>query len=306
MFIKKLIAPYPAVGSKTSRYYLSVIAALFVGGFLWLFQPFEMAELQASQRLTQAAAYGGVTFVMVFFNVGLLPDFFPVIFKSRSWTVLSEITFEIYNLLCIMVGNTFMHAFLLNEPFKFEVLKAFFIPTFSIGFFPVIFYVLYRQIVLEKENVAISNEIQPLVTHHLEFEKDQSALNTTEQKQHIVTLSSEDGREEYTLSITDILYLESAANYVELVYYTEGNSKPQKMLFRNTMKNIEAMLSAYPDVFLRCHRSFIVNIEFIKLVKGNSQGINLFLADGIDYIPVSRTNIPQLKALLDTDNLSLK
>jgi hypothetical protein len=302
MLLKKLLAPYPAIGHKGSRYLLPLLAGFFVGSFLWLFEPFEMRELPKDERLIQAAAYGLVTFVAVLFNVGFLPDLFPVIFRSKTWTVLSEILFEIYNLLCITVGNTFMHAYLMHEPFRFEVLQAFFLPTFSIGFFPVVFYVLYRQIVLEKENIAISNDIQPLVVHHHEAEKVHT-VNVIETPQTI-TLSSEDGKEEFTLPIAEVLYLESAANYVELVYKVPNADKPKKMLFRNTMKNIEAMLAAYPQVFLRCHRSFIVNIEQIKTVKGNSQGVNLMLGDGIDYVPVSRTNIPRLKELLGEGELA--
>jgi hypothetical protein len=303
MLLNKLLAPYPPVGNKKQRYYLSIIAGLFVGSFLWLFSPFEMADLPKDEKATQAAAYGLVTFVTVFFNVGVLPDIIPSFFKSRSWSVLHEILFEVYNLLCITVGNTFMHAYLMHEPFKFKVLQAFFLPTFSIGFFPVVFYVLYRQIVLEKENVAISNAIQPLVIYHHDIEKVHSDSAVAASSSQIITLSSDDGKEEYSLPVPNIIYLEAAANYVELVYWSEGSDKPKKMLFRNTMKNIEAMLSDYPQVFLRCHRSFVVNIEQIKTVKGNSQGVNLFLGDGIDYVPVSRTNIPKLKQLLDTDSL---
>lgn len=303
MLLNKLLAPYPPVGNKKQRYYLSIIAGLFVGSFLWLFRPFEMADLPKDEQASQAAAYGLVTFITVFFNVGVLPDIIPSFFKSRSWSVLHEILFEVYNLLCITVGNTFMHAYLMHEPFKFKVLQAFFLPTFSIGFFPVVFYVLYRQIVLEKENVAISNAIQPLVIHHHEIEKGHSDSAIATSFSQIITLSSDDGKEEYSLPAPNIIYLEAAANYVELVYWFEGSDKPKKMLFRNTMKNIEAMLSDYPQVFLRCHRSFVVNIEQIKTVKGNSQGVNLFLGEGIDYVPVSRTNIPKLKQLLDTDSL---
>lgn len=302
MLLKKLLAPYPAVGHKGSRYLLPVLAGFFVGFFLWLFEPFQMGELPQDQRFFQSMAYGLVTFVAVLFNVGFLPDLFPVIFRSKTWTVLSEILFEVYNVLCITVGNAFMHAYLMHEPFRFEVLQAFFLPTFSIGFFPVVFYVLYRQIVLEKQNIAISNDIQPLVVHHLEAEKvHTSHIIETPQT---ITLSSEDGKEEFTLPVDDVLFLESAANYVELVYIVLNADKPKKMLFRNTMKNIETMLSAYPQVFLRCHRSFIVNIEQIKQVKGNSQGVNLMLGEGIDYVPVSRTNIPRLKELLGEGELA--
>jgi len=306
MFLNKLLAPYPPVGGKRQRYYLSIIAGLFVGTFLWLFRPFEMADLPKDEQASQAAAYGLVTFVTVFFNVGVLPDIIPTFFKSRSWTVLHEILFEVYNLLCITVGNTIMHAFLFQQPFSFTVLMSFFLPTFSIGFFPVVFYVLYQQIVLEKENVAISNDIQPLVSLHLEHERNEAQLSQLSENNSSVTLSSDDGREEYTLPAQSIIYLEAAANYVELVYWEEGNAKPRKMLFRNTMKNIEALLSDYPQVFLRCHRSFVVNIEQIKTVRGNSQGIDLFLGDGIDLVPVSRTNIPKLKDLLGTDSLVVK
>jgi DNA-binding LytR/AlgR family response regulator len=51
---------------------------------------------------------------------------------------------------------------------------------------------------------------------------------------------------------------------------------------------------------VRCHRSFLINVNAIEHVSGNAQGLRLQLVmvSGVE-VPVSRSYIPKLRALLD-------
>lgn len=65
----------------------------------------------------------------------------------------------------------------------------------------------------------------------------------------------EKGREVY-VKVDDLLYLETAGNYVVL------QTMEKQHLYRSTMNDLEAVLN--PDEFLRIHRSFLVNKRFVK------------------------------------------
>lgn len=63
------------------------------------------------------------------------------------------------------------------------------------------------------------------------------------------------GREIY-VKVDDLVYLETAGNYVIL------QTLEKQHLYRSTMNDMEAILD--PEEFLRIHRSFLVNKRFVK------------------------------------------
>lgn len=65
----------------------------------------------------------------------------------------------------------------------------------------------------------------------------------------------ENGRE-VNVNVDDLVYLETAGNYVVL------QTLERQHLFRSTMNDMEAMLN--PGEFLRIHRSFLINKRFVK------------------------------------------
>ena len=68
-------------------------------------------------------------------------------------------------------------------------------------------------------------------------------------------------------------------------------------MLRSTLQNAEILFKDYENIF-RCHRSFIVNVDHIAEVKGNSQGYKLFL-DSIDFpVLVSHKKIQELQKLI--------
>ena len=67
------------------------------------------------------------------------------------------------------------------------------------------------------------------------------------------------------VNVLDIYYFESDGNYLRVV------TNPKKHLIRQTLQTIEDQLD--PDLFLRIHRSILVNINYLQNVhyEGNNQ-----------------------------------
>lgn len=65
------------------------------------------------------------------------------------------------------------------------------------------------------------------------------------------------------INIEEICYVEGLKDYV--IIHTMNS----KVVTHNTMKNIEALLLT-DDNFIRIHRSYIINLRFVKEIEGNS------------------------------------
>ena len=99
----------------------------------------------------------------------------------------------------------------------------------------------------------------------------------------LVHLSSENGKDVLSVALGDLLYLESQDNYLAVVYMDNGTRRNK--LIRSSLKRIEAM--QLPRL-LRCHRSFMVNLQRVVSCHGNQHGLKLRM-DGMEQpVPVSR------------------
>lgn len=87
------------------------------------------------------------------------------------------------------------------------------------------------------------------------------------------------------LASKSILYVEADVNYVTIVYL-EGE-KIKEFTLRNSMKNIEELCKKYR--LLRCHRSYIVNVEHITSLHKEKDGIIYAKLDCNDARPIPVT-----------------
>lgn len=97
-----------------------------------------------------------------------------------------------------------------------------------------------------------------------------------------------DDKGEMRLSVRrdNLIMIESADNYV-CVWYLNNNS-PKKLLVRNTLKNIADSLST--THIQRCHRSYVVNLELVKVMRREKEGIFVELGiEGVPEVPISKT-----------------
>lgn len=89
------------------------------------------------------------------------------------------------------------------------------------------------------------------------------------------------------LQMVDIVYIEALENYVTVV------TADKKYTILYTMKGIENQLPS--DVFIRVHRSFIINKRMIKTI--NESSLDLIVGYNIKNIPIGKS----FRALLLTD-----
>jgi DNA-binding LytR/AlgR family response regulator len=96
-----------------------------------------------------------------------------------------------------------------------------------------------------------------------------------------------------SLKHSDILTLQGSDNYVTVCY--QGPDKLSRFMLRNTLRAMEEELRE--AAIIRCHRSWLVNIEKVKLIRREKEGLLLEL-DSIppSEVPVSRTYMHEVLA----------
>lgn len=102
-----------------------------------------------------------------------------------------------------------------------------------------------------------------------------------------------DDKDKLQLSIKQdyVYYIESADNYVNIFYQNKG--KIAHALVRTTLKSLEVGLE--PFGFVRCHRSYLVNLKKVKIVRKDCDGFFIDLdVNGIAPIPISKTYVEKM------------
>lgn len=87
-----------------------------------------------------------------------------------------------------------------------------------------------------------------------------------------------------------IVYVKGAGDYAEI---TLGDGK--RKLYLAKLHELE---SALPQTFLRVHRSYLVNTDYVQSLTRQSSGVGALLLKTGDEVPVSRRILPQVRSAL--------
>ncbi|MDD2963515.1 MAG: LytTR family DNA-binding domain-containing protein [Bacteroidales bacterium] len=110
-------------------------------------------------------------------------------------------------------------------------------------------------------------------------------------KSPMVGFPDEKGVLQLSLLSADILFIEASSNYVVVAYVKKD--KVSRFLLRNTMKKLEPELVDYG--IIRCHRSFMVNVDRVRLMRKDKTGLVLELDSPENLeIPVTKTYLDAL------------
>ena len=101
--------------------------------------------------------------------------------------------------------------------------------------------------------------------------------------------------ESVTLQVPDLLYIEAVGNYVKVSHLHEGRVRTD--MLRATMKQMEETLRNYPMI-VRCHRAFLVNLAQVEQFVSHSGSTKLLIKHCHESLPVSRSNMAQVKAAI--------
>jgi hypothetical protein len=110
----------------------------------------------------------------------------------------------------------------------------------------------------------------------------------SDNSRNMIPFYDDKGILKFSVMKENLLYLESAENYVNICYLNKG--KVSKYLLRDTLKKMEESFSGTEIV--RCHRSYIVNFEKVKVIRKDKDGLKLeFDNPSMADIPVSKTYV---------------
>ena len=101
--------------------------------------------------------------------------------------------------------------------------------------------------------------------------------------------------ESVTLLISHLLYIEAVGNYVKVNHLRDGQVHTD--MLRATMKQMEETLQDYPMI-VRCHRAFLVNLGQVEQIVSHSGSTQLLVKHCLESLPVSRSNMSQVKAAI--------
>ena len=102
----------------------------------------------------------------------------------------------------------------------------------------------------------------------------------------IINIADNKGVLKLSIKLDNLYYIKAEDNYT-IVNYTK-NGLLNRYMIRCKIQTIEDNFSNTP--LMRCHRTYIVNTQKIKVLRHESDGFYMdFDFDGIDPIPVSKT-----------------
>ncbi|MDH8701773.1 hypothetical protein M2138_001122 [Dysgonomonadaceae bacterium PH5-43] len=229
-------------------------------------------------------------------------------FSSESWYHVSDFQFFAYSSLIILTG---VLVVVISRIIMYHVGKKrdFTVLTYAIWilleiFFMSLFYTIYSiYLNPEREYLAVFKEssintalvlLLPYAIIHLYFsyidskKKLQQITEESIPENHQPKIYSfYDEKNELRLSVNknNLLYIESADNYVYIWYLTKDVLS--KFVLRNSMKAIEELL--IDTNVQRCHRSYIINFDKINIIRRQKDGIFVeFETKGVPDIPISK------------------
>ena len=266
--------PYYLPDNKKNTWLIAGLS-IFVTVFLIVLPPKEWIWIMKFTHI------GAIIFVVLYPTIVWAPKLFPKIINPVSWTIGKYITYTIFQLIVIgVVTSILTHLLQFHPTLTFWMnLKYSFIDMVVYGTISVVLFTFVLR------NVMLKNNLKRALYANAELEKIRamsSNPNVTSANDQITIQS--DTSETAELKLQDLLYVEASDNY-STVYWKDAYGLQKKML-RVNLKNVESQLDK--NAVIRCHRSFIVNINAITHVEGNTNGYRLSIKETDVVIPVSR------------------
>ena len=259
--------------------------------------------------------------VILFFALVLLfCIFFVVVYRPigllQPQGILSSLDYRLYSIILVLLGLVVFSVsrrslYLVQRRIKMS-LGAYFIWIGCEFFVLVVLLTVAAWYLNENPNVSwlelagrviidiVALLTMPYIVTVLVFLLQQKRLEIatlTDQLQESKAVGSSDSRDEviqfydkgdklvFVTKRSNVLYIEAADNYT-IIHYLSGD-KEDTLILHNSLKNIAETFSSQGMV--RCHRGFLVNLENVKYLRKEKDGLVLEIASCERLIPVSKT-----------------
>lgn len=276
--------PHPFIFNSSSVVIPFIITFLV----LFIFKPFGFSEFSVQKLVLWSLLNGVIASFCVWLAVKVLKLLFPAFTNEDKWTVGKEIL--LFFIVIHFIALAFFLLFLTihSQVGVWVLLHKVYLRTILISVFPVIVLVLYEQYYHQKlkvkEALLLNKSLQKAGEQNI-------SANDQPLKGHKIAIKAENQKVVLQIEKANVLYVRSEANYVE-VFYLENN-QIQKELVRNSLKSIELQLQ--DDLFFRCHKSYLINLNHVIKAEGNARNLSVIVAASSMKIPVSRSRSNELQ-----------
>lgn len=272
--MNKKIPPYLAKG--TTNVYLLMFVTFFSLFFVNVYTPFKDAgwfndnEYQTTSFYSTCVIIGGVL-VMIISRIIM-----HFVNKKKLLSILAYVLWLFAELFVIALLYLFISKIILHDPRPAQIIfqrTLIFIPTILV----IPYLISYLFIALKTKEITI---------RELRKKAHQAGPVPDGIGDDTVNLTDEKGKLRLSIKRSSILFLESNDNYVNVNYMDNG--KLERTMLRNNLKTLEGELTAIG--FARCHRSYMVNLQKIKMISRDKEGLSISFDDASDArVPLSKT-----------------
>lgn len=253
----------------------------FIASFLFFFEPFGIRSLSHNFNLFCIGVGVSIAFVIgVYFWV--FHPLFPKYFTNNKWTVGREIftlfSVVVLSAVCIWLFNQFV-----NDDASMKGISALDTVLFvlKVSFLPIVIYLFIDEKYSYYQHSKVSKDIMS------EKKKDTIAnLSSRLKRKKRIELTASNEKDTVSFNVNDLLYVTSQGNYVS--FFVKEKENVKEKVLRSRLQIIEERLKQFPQI-IRCHKSYIVNSDFVKDITGNARGYYLHFSEIEGEIPVSRS-----------------
>ena len=268
--LRILKKPYGETGTNINKILTILAFGLFIFLFLYLFKPFGLTRFKPLQQLFVTLGFGLVTS----FVLGVFKFLIEPLIVRGKWSLGKNILLDICIASSIGAANYFYICILFGLVLTIKYLLFFIWTAILVGSIPVTisyFIIFNRKYKDALKEAAITDEI-------VVWENE-------------VIIRAGNPKNEFRINPRNIIYLCSNDNYVTII--TLKGESQIKTTIRGTLKAAESELRKNSR-FLRCHKGYIVNLDFVERVTGHNQNMKIKLLPYAAEIPVSRSKADQV------------
>lgn len=272
--------PYPYYYTGIAVGYLAAIIFLMSMGFNYLFEPFNVYQPEHRMDyfwISMVHSLNALFVALVWFGG------WNSLINYEKWTIGKEMLLIAGYLLLVGISQFLVRDIIYDNPLNWtgrylweEIRNTFLVGIlFAFILVPLNFWRLQRNHSIQAAHFhAIPHGIQTLP-----YPKP-------------VFIETRQKSDDFVIDPVEFLLAKAEGNYLEV--YVAAGAKTEKLIKRMTLKDLESQLAHLPN-FCKTHRSYLVNLDKVDLVKGNAQGLQLVIPGFSFTVPVSRTMIPKFE-----------
>jgi hypothetical protein len=279
-----LFLAYPA--GKVYFKWLILVLALWVN----VFQPFGLTLWTELHKVLVLTFYC-VVYCRTYHLTHIVYSYIkPPFFSPEHWTVGKQMHVLLFYL-PVMAATTIIFAKSFIPEFELSPGMIFRLQLYNVltlgGIIP-----LFGFIVTTKLKTTVSTPVEPVA----EKEKQEN-IQPKEIKNNLIQWK------ETSLDSANILFAECHRNDLHVHYL--HNDKKTVLIKRESLKEFELLVAGFPQL-VRCHVSFVVNMNHVQSWSNGNKKLTLYLDVQKLTVPVSETYLEKISELIEANFIPKK